>query len=110
MGNGPDGVNYPLAQMAGVESVTLTTQQIPSHTHQALASGTGQVQSPSNAVLATATSTQNGIRIYNTTTPDTPLHGSSISPVGGSQPHDNCQPFLCVNFIISLFGIYPQPT
>jgi microcystin-dependent protein len=101
---------YPIGEMAGTESETLTVQQIPVHTHQALASGTGQVQSPSNAVLATATSTQGGIRIYNTTPPDTPLHPSAISPVGGSQPHANVQPYLVINFIIALAGIYPQPT
>lgn len=109
-GNGPDGVNYPLAQAAGVESVTLTVQQIPVHTHQALASGSGQVQSPAGAVLATATSTQTGIRVYNTTAPDVQLHGSAVSASGGSQPHDNMQPFLGLNFIISLFGLFPQPT
>lgn len=110
MGTGPDGTTYQLAEMAGTESVTLTQQQIPSHTHPALASSTGQQQSPANAVLATATSTQGGIRIYNNTTPTTPLHSSSISPTGGSQPHENTQPYLCLNFIISLFGIFPSPT
>ena len=104
------GNTYIIGEMAGTEAETLTVQQIPIHTHQALASSTGQVQSPANAVLATATSTQNGIRIYNTTAPDTPLHGSSISPAGGSQPHENVQPFLCINFIISLFGIFPSQT
>jgi microcystin-dependent protein len=109
-GSGPDGTNYTLGQAAGTESVTLTVQQLPSHTHQALASSAGQVQSPSNAVLATATSAQTGIRIYNTTTPDTALHPSTISPFGGSQPHDNCQPYLCISFIISMFGVYPTQT
>jgi microcystin-dependent protein len=110
MGTGPDGTNYVLAETAGTETVTLTQQQIPVHTHQALASSTGQVQSPTNAVLATATSTQTGLRIYNTTAPNVPLNAAAISPAGGSQPHENCQPFLVISFIISLFGIYPQPT
>jgi microcystin-dependent protein len=109
MGTG-GGATYPIAQMAGTEQETLTIQQIPAHTHQALASSSGQVQSPSGAVLATATSTQAGIRIYNTTPPDVPMHASTISPVGGSQPHYNMQPYLVINFIISLYGIYPQPT
>ena len=110
MGTGPDGTTYQLGEMAGTEQETLTVQQIPVHTHQALSASTGQVQSPSGAVLATATSTQTGIRIYNATTPDTPLHPSSISPAGGSQPHENTQPFLCINFIISLFGVFPSQT
>jgi microcystin-dependent protein len=109
MGTGGGGT-YILGEMLGTESETLTVQQIPAHTHQALASGGGQVQSPANAVLATATSTQTGIRIYNATAPDVPLHGSAISPVGGSQPHDNMQPYLVINFILSLYGIYPTPT
>ena len=110
MGTGPDGTTYQLGEMAGTEQETLTIQQIPSHTHPGLASATGQVQSPANAVLATATSAQTGIRIYNTTTPDVPLHPSAISPTGGSQPHENTQPFLCINFIISLFGVFPSQT
>jgi microcystin-dependent protein len=110
MGTGPDGTTYQIAAMAGTEQETLTAQQMPIHTHQAQASSTGQQQSPLNAVLATATSTQGGIRIYNNTTPNVPLHGSAISPAGGSQPHENTQPFLCLNFIISLFGIWPSQT
>ena len=109
-GTGPDGTNYQIGEMAGTEQETLTIQQIPLHSHQALASSTGQVQSPANAVLATATSTQTGIRIYNTTAPNVPLHGSAISPAGGSQPHENTQPFLCVNFIMSMFGVFPSAT
>lgn len=110
MGTGPDGTTYPLGAAAGTEQETLSLQQIPVHTHQALASSTGQVQSPNNAVLATATSTQTGLRIYNATAPNVPLNPAAISPVGGSQPHENCQPFLCINFIIALFGVVPQQT
>ena len=110
MGTGPEGQTYQLAEMAGTEQETLTVQQLPIHTHQAQAASTGQQQSPSQAVLATATSTQGGLRIYNNTAPNVPLHGSAISPRGGSQPHNNLQPYLCLNFIISLFGIFPSPT
>lgn len=109
-GTGPDGNTYTLAQASGTESETLTIQQLPIHTHQALAASTGQVTSPANAVLAAATSTQSGIRIYSTAAPNTPLHTSAISAIGGSQPHQNVQPFLCINYIISLFGIFPSPT
>jgi microcystin-dependent protein len=109
-GPGPDGTNYQIGEAAGTESVTLTTQQIPIHNHAALASTTGQVSSPANAVLATATSTQTGMRIYSASAPTTSLHPSSISPTGGSQPHENTQPFLVVTYIISLFGIFPSTT
>lgn len=112
MGNGPDGANYQLAEAAGVESVTLTIQQIPVHNHPLLAS-TGQgVASPANAVLTVPTGAQ-GLRTYNNTAgtvPNQTLHPATIAPIGGSQPHENCQPFLCVNFIISLFGLFPSPT
>jgi microcystin-dependent protein len=105
MGNG-----VILAESGGAESVTLSVQTIPSHTHNALAASTGQGASPAGAVLAAATSTQTGMKIYSTVvTPNTPLHPSSISATGGSQPHDNIQPSLGLNFIISLFGIFPSP-
>ena len=110
MGTGPDGTTYQIGEMAGTESVTLTTQQIPAHNHAVLATGTGQTVSPSNATFATATSSQPGVNAYVEEDPSTPLSPQSIQPAGGSQPHENCQPFLCINFIISLFGIYPQQT
>ena len=42
--------------------------------------------------------------------PGAPMNPGAIIPVGGSQPHENCQPFLCINYIISLFGIFPSPS
>lgn len=110
MGTGSEGITYQIGEMAGTEQETLTQQQIPAHTHRPQASSTGQQQSPANAVLATATSAQSGLRIYNATAPNVALHGSAISGTGGSQPHDNTQPFLCLNFIISPFGQFPSPT
>jgi microcystin-dependent protein len=108
-GTGSSGTPYVLAQSGGTESVTLTSNQMPTHNHSALAASTGQVASPAGAVLAVATSTQTGMKIYSTTvTPNTALNANSISPVGGSQPHDNIQPTLAVSFIISLFGIFPH--
>jgi microcystin-dependent protein len=107
-GNGPDGLNYPISQMAGVEEVTLTTQQIPNHSHQLLATlDFGTQSSPGDKVLARNSSTD----IYGPSDPPlAPMSAQSITPVGGSQPHENCQPFLCINYIISLFGIFPSPT
>lgn len=110
-GNGPDGVNYQLAEAAGVETVTLSTQQIPVHTHTPIASTTGQVALPTGGVMATAQSTQTGVRVYApppAAPPAVQMNAASITPAGGSQPHENCQPFLCINYIISLFGIFPQ--
>lgn len=106
-GNGPDGVNYQLAEASGVESVTLTTQQIPVHTHAMLGStGGATAGNPSGQVLA-----QSGQVTYMIEADaNLQMNASSITPVGGSQPHENCQPFLCINYIISLFGLFPQPT
>ncbi len=110
-GTGSSGSTYVLGETGGVESVTLTTNQMPTHNHPALAASTGQVASPAGAVLANATSTQTGMKIYSTVvTPNTPINANSISPTGGSQPHDNIQQTLAVSFIISLFGIFPSPT
>ena len=109
MGTGPSGVTYQIGEMAGTEQETLTVQQIPSHTHTAGAATTGQVLSPNGAVLATAQSTQSGVRIYGAS-PTVAMNAASITPAGGSQPHENTQPFLCINYIISLFGIFPSQT
>ncbi len=103
------GNGFILAETGGAKEITLTVQQIPSHTHTmlgsgALASGAG----PNNSLLASSTGAT--VFPYGTDAPVTTLHPSSVSPVGGSQPHTNFQPYLCVDFIISLFGIFPSPT
>lgn len=106
-GTGPDGVTYQQAEMAGTESETLTVQQIPSHTHALLAStGTAAASTPAGAVLA---STQ-ALTYFNLLDNPATMSAQSIGPTGGSQPHENCQPFLCINYIISLFGIFPSQT
>ena len=114
MGNGPDGINYPLAQMAGTESETLTTQQIPVHNHGLIASTAAATLSPQNALLTVpSNAVQQGILTYNNdqaVNSNTTINAATLQPAGGSQPHENTQPFLCINFIISLFGIFPQPT
>ena len=107
-GTGPDGTTYQLGEMAGVESVTLTTQQIPNHTHpHGCSTGAGaNTSDPTNAIASKADLSQ-----YSSSAPDsqlgTPALNSDIA--GGSQPHENLMPYLTINFIISLFGIFPQP-
>jgi microcystin-dependent protein len=107
-GNGPGNVAYPMAEMAGVEEVTLTTQQIPVHTHTLLGSSTAANQGTPSPGVILGTSAQVTYMIE--ADPEVAMNANSISPVGGSQPHENCQPFLCINYIISLFGIFPTPT
>jgi microcystin-dependent protein len=103
------GNGFILAETGGVEEVTLTISQIPAHSHPLLCtanlaggtSPTGQVLGLTQAATITP---------YGTDAPFVPLSPQSVGPVGGSQPHSNFQPYLCVDFIISLFGIFPSPT
>ena len=108
MGTGPDGTTYQIGEAAGTESETLSTQQIPNHNHALLCStAPGAVNAPSNQVIAASPS----IKLFIEDSPDATLNtANSVSPAGGSQPHENCQPFLFINFIISLFGVFPSQT
>jgi microcystin-dependent protein len=101
------GTGFVLAETGGAEEITLTASQIPSHSHPFLAStGIADKSSPQSDVVAQSTAAQ----LYLEDTPNVSLAPQSITPTGGSQPHTNFQPYLCVNFIISLFGIFPSPT
>ena len=108
-GTGPDGITYNQAEAAGVETVTLTTQQIPIHTHPQLCStGAGQTATdPVNAIASKGVLSQYS-SLGATVSMGNPPMQSDIA--GGSQPHENFMPYLCVNFIISLFGIFPSQT
>ncbi len=101
-----NGNGFVMAETGGVEMVTLTTAQIPAHSHALLGTTAfGSQASPANTVLA-----QNQvIKQYYAGAPSTALAANTAASVGGSQPHNNFQPYLCVDFIISLYGIYPSP-
>lgn len=100
------GNGFVLAETGGVENTTLTVSQIPAHTHTLLAqSKPGKFSSPANAVPAAS-----ALRQFSANVPQTAMAATAISSIGGSQPHNNFMPYLCVNFIISLFGIFPSPT
>jgi len=102
------GNGVTLAESGGVEEVTVTVAQMPAHTHPMLASGNPGV---SSNVQGSDISSSPSIDLYvEGQSPATALNASVVSATGGSQPHTNFQPYLCVNFIISLFGIYPSPT
>ena len=101
------GNGFILAETGGAEEITLTVNQIAAHSHPLLASSAaGQQSGPGNLVLAAVT----GADIYSGDTPLVNMSPQAVGPVGGSQPHTNFQPYLCVDFIISLFGIFPSPT
>ncbi|HEU0298222.1 MAG TPA: tail fiber protein [Longimicrobium sp.] len=108
MGTGPDGTTYQLGEMAGTEQETLTIQQIPNHTHPLTGStALGSQSSPIDSVLATSSGL---ISMFYEGAVDSNMNAQAITPAGGSQPHENTQPFLCINFIISLFGVFPSQT
>jgi microcystin-dependent protein len=112
MGTG-GGSTYQIGEMAGTEQVTLSVQQIPIHTHPPLASASAaSATSPAGNVLAlpSAPATVVNPMLFGVDPPATALHPSSILPQGGSQPHENVQPYLCINYIISLFGVFPSQT
>jgi microcystin-dependent protein len=96
-----------LAEMGGVEEVTLTVQQIPVHNHPAGCLITdGNSASPTGGLPAV-----NGTALaYGAMPPQIAMNPAAVAPTGGTQPHTNFQPYLCVDFIISLFGIFPSPT
>jgi len=105
MGQGPGLSNYQLAQSGGVETVTLTQNQIPSHAHAPVASNTGNSDNPANSFWANSTTG----KPYSAAPPAIQMNPGTVLPTGGSQPHDNMIPYLCVTYLISLFGIFPSP-
>jgi microcystin-dependent protein len=101
------GNSFVLAQTGGVEAVTLNIQQMAAHNHPMLGStNTATSPTPTNVLIGKAT----GVDSFINSQPDTALSAVAILPVGGNQPHENMQPYLCVDFIISLFGIFPSQT
>ena len=101
------GNGFILAETGGVESVTLTTSQIPTHTHAFLVSLN---PATSNTPVGNVLGEQGTINLFLKDVPNKAMNAQSVGPIGGSQPHENLQPYLCINFIISLFGIFPSQT
>jgi microcystin-dependent protein len=101
------GNGFILAETGGAETVTLTVSQIPAHSHPLLAtSSLATQQNVTGNVYAQATLFNPYININ----PNVAMAATAVGAVGGSQPHNNFQPYLCVDFIISLFGIFPSQT
>jgi len=102
------GTGFDLAQTGGEESITLTTQQIPLHSHVPQCNNTtGSQSGPGNGLWAKST-----VDNFSSAAPSSALKmdPAAVGITGGSQPHDNMIPFLVVNFIISMFGIFPSQT
>lgn len=106
-GNGPGLTPRPAGQAGGSENVTLTSDQIPPHTHTYNAlSGSREAPSPEGNFLGTAAG-----NFYSQQDPGDqllPMNAGAISQAGGGQAHNNMQPFLSLNYIICVYGIYPS--
>lgn len=104
-GQGAGLSSYPLGSRGGSEHVTLTTEQLPAHGHALLASdGEGDQRSPANHTLAVPEESP----IYSASEPIVRMSNGAIAPTGNGQPHENRQPYLAVNYIIALVGIFPS--
>ncbi len=105
-GNGPGLTTRVLGQVYGTETVTLTTASMPAHSHSVQVSNTAaNLNTPSGQMIG------QGYHYLLSTTPATntgTLLPQAVSSVGGNQPHDNMMPFLCLNFILCLQGIFPS--
>ena len=100
------GNGFTLAETGGVETVTLQTAQIPAHNHALLAtSASASTTDPSQHLTAKPDK-----NLYRPGPATVPMAPQAIGFTGGSQPHSNFQPYLCLDFIISLFGIFPSQT
>lgn len=99
------GNGFTLAETGGAEAITLTAGQIAAHTHPLLASANNAATTNAGGNVLAQTPSYTP---YISMTPNSPLSPASIGATGGSQPHTNFQPYMCVDFIISLFGIFPS--
>lgn len=99
------GPSNPIGQKAGSENVTLTGDQIPVHSHGLRASTATATPAAGPTGLLGASTT---VQFYGSGTASTPMAANALGPAGGNQAHTNMAPFQAVNFIISLFGIFPS--
>ncbi|HMF90925.1 MAG TPA: tail fiber protein [Candidatus Angelobacter sp.] len=98
------GPGFALGETGGTETVTLTTSQIAAHSHVPECNpNAGSQADPTNNVWAVS-----GSNIYTDAAPNVTMDPTALGSAGGSQPHDNMIPFLVINFIISLFGLFPS--
>jgi len=105
-GTGGGLSTYTVGQAGGVESVTLSINQIPSHNHLAMVSTTAAAaSSPQGNVVANGTANLFLRDVISDT-----MNANSVGISGGSQPHSNIMPYLCISFIISLYGVFPSQT
>jgi microcystin-dependent protein len=106
-GQGPGLSTYSLGQVGGTETVTLNINQIPSHTHLLTANnGPGTSAAPANNMVLAGSTARD--RVYTTNPANVTLAPNAVGNAGGSQPFSNIQPYLAINFIIAIEGIFPS--
>ncbi len=105
-GFSPNGVSFVMGQIAGAETVTLNTSQLPAHTHAAAASD-GTVGTPQNSPTNAFWNKWTGSG-YSTSAANNVMNPVTVGNAGGNQPHENMPPFLVINYVIALFGIFPS--
>ena len=106
-GQGPGLSSRVQGQAGGEPTVTLLTAQIPAHTHAAQAATAGGLDSPAGTVWGEAQLGKTPLNIYAPKPGNVPMSTQALGFVGGGQPHNNLPPYLCLNFIIALTGIFP---
>ncbi len=102
-GQGSGLSSYIIGETGGVESVTLSINQIPLHNHIPIGANAASGDAPGNSFWANSATA----KAYAAPPPGVQMNPATLLSAGGSQPHDNMIPFLCVSYIISLFGIFP---
>ncbi len=105
MGQGTGLSSYIIGEQAGAEQVSLNINQIPNHNHAMLVSlDAASSTNPQNQVIAQSSQ----IHLFTEDVANKPMNTNSLTPAGGNQPHDNMQPYVCLNFIIATVGLFPS--
>jgi microcystin-dependent protein len=113
-GQGPGLSNYPIGATGGTETVMINTLSYPAHSHTLFAAaGPGTTNAPGGVIEAEGQTGGRGgtinLALYSASGTHTPLAPASLTAAaGGSQPHNNLQPYLALNFCIALQGIFPS--
>ncbi len=108
-GQGPGMQNYALGQSGGAETTTLSATQMPAHSHAVnTVSGAGSTSNPANQYLADSPGGTVTSGLYSSSTPNSKLNAAAIGMAGSGQPFDNRSPYLTLNWIIALQGVYPS--
>lgn len=119
----PGGQSYVIGEIGGVQNVTLLQSELPTHTHSLIATDTAATTGdPTNNLLAQTNGDNStvqppypDVKLYTTlplpsgpSSPNVTLDPNALSITGGTQPHDNMMPYVCINYIIALTGIFPS--